>query len=331
MRTLGKFLAPFALFVSLVLSLSAWGHKPKVKKGAFALVEKAYAVSNLQDSGLPPFKALVREVDNRRRDGSRESRYSWVWVSQEKWRFESSNGKSQLILVENGENRLWSKSVPANAHVVWLPELYPLAQDDLRIASPGLKAGKIRKKEIHGIFCRCVQLMEPNHLKREVCLNAADHTLVRSKEYGTTTYYSDYRDFQGKKVPFTVRQFRNGKLLHVFQLLELSPLPSPDFSLFAPPAGATEQPGCADPIHPAVIGILRPVFPSTVHSRITGSVKVQFTVEPSGSTSHITIVDSDDPLLDQMALNTVTNSRFMPATCHGTPVPYHLSIQFSFR
>jgi hypothetical protein len=59
MRTLGKFLAPFALFVSLVLSLSAWGHKPKVKKGAFALVEKAYAVSNLQDSGLPPFKALT--------------------------------------------------------------------------------------------------------------------------------------------------------------------------------------------------------------------------------------------------------------------------------
>lgn len=70
---------------------------------------------------------------------------------------------------------------------------------------------------------------------------------------------------------------------------------------------------------------------SALRNGITGQVWIGFIVATNGEPTHVRVVDSAHPTLDQEALLTVTRANFTPGKMGGTPVPVKGVVPLTFK
>lgn len=70
---------------------------------------------------------------------------------------------------------------------------------------------------------------------------------------------------------------------------------------------------------------------SKVHGPFDFEVVLSFVVAPNGTTRNICLRHSIGYGLDKSAANSLTKTRFTPATNRGTPVPFRTDIEVAFR
>ncbi len=66
-------------------------------------------------------------------------------------------------------------------------------------------------------------------------------------------------------------------------------------------------------------------------AKVSGSVLLSLTVDPSGAAQDITVARSLDEGLDQSAIAAVRQWQFAPATEDGKPVAFPVKIEVNFR
>jgi protein TonB len=88
-----------------------------------------------------------------------------------------------------------------------------------------------------------------------------------------------------------------------------------------------------DVLPPKLIYSVQPVFkPRLFHSNPrSGIVLVGLTLPADGTPVDIHIIKSGGSYFDKIALTTVSQYRFQPATQNGKPVPVKLNVQVNFK
>ena len=81
---------------------------------------------------------------------------------------------------------------------------------------------------------------------------------------------------------------------------------------------------------PTKIRDVRPVYPAVAQAaRVQGVVIIEARIEPDGSVSRPRILRSI-PLLDEAALDAVSQWRFTPTLLNGNPIPVIMTLTVNF-
>ncbi len=97
-----------------------------------------------------------------------------------------------------------------------------------------------------------------------------------------------------------------------------------------PPPPEPEKPVVRRPPQPVYRPA--PVYPPTLREKgITGSVKLQFTVDVDGDVRDITILESDNELFSAAASEALTTWKFNPGTEDGKPVDSDVKMEMPFN
>ncbi len=113
--------------------------------------------------------------------------------------------------------------------------------------------------------------------------------------------------------------------------LGVSPTPPPNGRVKQPPQPQQHQAVQRTP--PSPLHIVQPQYPVAAYNgHLKGTVTVGFTIDASGSTSHIHIIGSQPPgVFDDAARAAVKQWLFQPATVNGQPVAENVSQTLVFR
>ena len=83
---------------------------------------------------------------------------------------------------------------------------------------------------------------------------------------------------------------------------------------------------------PSVLSQVEPEFSEEARDeKFSGNVQVFLTVDAAGKPSNLWVYRGVGHGLDRSAVNAVSQYRFRPATCHGTPIPVDLYIDVNFQ
>jgi len=116
-----------------------------------------------------------------------------------------------------------------------------------------------------------------------------------------------------------------------FHLEELVPLGPSDAPSFQPPAGAEEWDICDSP-EPAVLLVHPlPKYPEVARARsVMGIAQIYAVIETDGTLSHLAVVTSSRPDMDRASLDAVSQWRYKPPVCNGSPLRTHTIITTTF-
>ena len=112
-----------------------------------------------------------------------------------------------------------------------------------------------------------------------------------------------------------------------------SPVPPPSRDIRVRQQQEQQQQQVAQRTPPSPLHIVPPQYPPSAYARhVEGTVTVGFTVNASGTTSHIHIIDSRPAgLFDAAARTAVSQWLFQPATENGQPIAENVSQTLVFR
>ncbi|MGH9730499.1 MAG: energy transducer TonB [Candidatus Acidiferrales bacterium] len=325
-----KLLAAIVAMPLLAASVHATD-KPDKRAAAAALISNALKISDIRAPGSPPFElhaTLTVPVRNRK---AATGTYTLTWVSHDRWREEIHFiGYSRIRF--GGMNKYWQ----VRSLNYELPPIYDFSEGfgfarDLQAALDGpywsQKAdGKIETKQrkLGKQRVTCVYLTNPDsRFTSEFCFDPGQGTLVRGGFPGFgVAEYSDFRAFQGKLSPATVRITSDGDTLLTFQLDRISALEIVDTSLFVSPAGSilfadcrVNGQGAEEPSTKTLPNY--PVGDRAAH--ISGKVDVYAVVGSDGALHNIKILASPSSGLTDATLQALKGWRYKPASCSGQP------------
>ncbi|HEY4763595.1 MAG TPA: energy transducer TonB [Candidatus Sulfotelmatobacter sp.] len=117
------------------------------------------------------------------------------------------------------------------------------------------------------------------------------------------------------------------------EVTELVTAPSADASLFTPPTGAAELGRCFSKIEfPARAFTPEPDFPrGELQFGKGSSVELSLIVDKQGKSQDVRINESGGKQFDEVALKTVRQWRFKPATCDGEPMAQKIGVNVGFH
>jgi TonB family protein len=96
----------------------------------------------------------------------------------------------------------------------------------------------------------------------------------------------------------------------------------------APPAQASSQSGCSDPVP---LSTPKPTYPSDIRKRrIEGYVVIRAIVTTAGTLGNISIIKTSHPDLTAVAVSAVAEWRYQPGTCGGKAVPVVVTHTLTF-
>jgi TonB family protein len=111
----------------------------------------------------------------------------------------------------------------------------------------------------------------------------------------------------------------------------MAPLGPVDISSFQPPAGAEEWDTC-DSAEPAVLLVHPlPKYPQEARSQSAmGMAQIYAVIETDGTLSNLAVVTSSRSDMNRASLDALSNWRYKPPTCNGTPFRTHTIITTTF-
>lgn len=318
-------LIPLAISLLAGPSPAAGGDKPE----AAELARHAKEVSDLKAPGSPPFHLEAKLQLFRAGRPEIDGAFIIDWASREVWREELTLPGYQSLKVTHDEQS-WGKH--DGPYEPLLLHRIETGLGDYPGENPG-PAGKVQERSEGGVRLTCSVKKTPDG-KTEYCVDAATGRLVLQS--GVFSFeYSDFLQVGAKWFPQAMRVLVGGKLVAEAQVAQISTTGNLSPSLFARP----DDPGVID-LSDCKGGNFRPAAstyrpnppypPQLRQAREQGRVVVWAVVGADGRLYDLTIVHSAGADLDAVALDTMRQWRYSPASCKGTPIDVETELNTTF-
>ncbi len=182
---------------------------------------------------------------------------------------------------------------------------------------------RVYEREIEGVRVQCIEFETvhgDNIFENEVCVQKDTGYLVWAHHDETQMSFSEFLPIGRIVLPRQITIDLDGKSKIIAALNE-EMVQNFDSTEFTPPDGAEMMEVCKERSNPALLHAPDPVsgFVASLgisHGRVTGVLKV----DAEGNVVNAAIVQSLNPVLDDLAVATVKHWKYVPATCNGKPV-----------
>jgi TonB family protein len=159
-----------------------------------------------------------------------------------------------------------------------------------------------------------------NKFENEVCVQKDTGYIVWAHHDGTQMSFSEFLPIGGIVLPRQITIDLDGKS-KIKAALNEEMVQNFDSTEFIPPDGAEMTEVCTKGSNPAPLHAPDPVSGLVTslgisHGSVTGVLKV----DAEGNVINAAIIKSLNPVLDDLALATVKQWKYAPATCNGKPV-----------
>ena len=330
------FIAFIAAYFALLLSRSYTQDLPaqdtygeEVKKRAEALIEHARQLSDIRSPGSPAFSLKATFSFVGKDLETVHGNYTEVWLSNSQWRREIAVTDDRRIEVA-GISRIWrvdnSPNFPEGAaQVPSLINMFPLGSSNLEIQSivnhsqtnPPVECAITKPDSSRQKSGFCFEQKSGALIERVSPEVRPGNTVENSCDYGS------FHKIGGFWVAHEITCYQDRHRKLDIQIIDFSPAPSPDPTLFAAPPDAIELGDCpVSPVAPqptsSPFGILMTVDPDNI-----SWVTVWFVVDTKGKTQHARVFGSSPgkEKSDKDTLNRIRGWRFKPGTFNGEPMP----------
>lgn len=220
------------------------------------------------------------------------------------------------------KNHIWSKSTH---------DFLPLVVQELEVAL-GLPALRMRsqnsvkqisEREIDGVRVQCIQF-ETVHgddkSENEVCVQKDTGYIVQAHHDAVQLSFADFLPVGEIVLPrrITIDLAGTGDIVAEMNEEIVQKFDSAEFD---PPDGAEISDVCVKGSNPVPLSTPDPASGliaslAISHGRVSGVLKI----DAAGNVINAAVVQSLNPVLDKLALATVRNWKYTPATCNGKPV-----------
>lgn len=254
-------------------------------------------------------------------DGDQKGTFVRDWASKEQWRSKWEVPDYQEINVRNG-GQIGERATA---------EFEPLRILQLKSALPPVPVllgendlvKKLELETVNGLAARCIKFEAVRGRDRvncEVCVNAANNTLLRWSDEQREIDWTDYIPFGEKFYPrhLVVKEHGN-KIIEA----EIEFRDAPDVSprKFEMPSDMRLHKACEHFSEPIVTKQESPIHPRHAWTlRVNAVVVVEVRVGVEGKVDAAQIIETGGSDLDLAALDAVKKWEFEPAKCDGDPV-----------
>ncbi len=299
-----------------------------------ALLQKTRAVSDITQAGDPPFRLHARfQGTEPGKHNSLEGTLELSWNSDSQWRLEITTPSYRES--QGGDN----ETVWITRSLKYRPEIigqFVGAFTLIRHAAAAPEESVVERKGTspNGRPLRCLEIAPKKGVKRALCLDRADGTLVYEHifDVAEVSYeLSNYALAGDKRFFRRISIYHGEKVVLEAEVDALELSPTTHVTVFEPAAGAKSQPGCFAPEPPKVLRSVNPAYPPLSRMRgEQGIVSVYAEIGTDGRSHNKAILRSVSPELNALTLGAIDRWQFEPARCHGLPVPYETSIDVAF-
>ncbi|MGO9640159.1 MAG: energy transducer TonB [Candidatus Acidiferrales bacterium] len=200
--------------------------------------------------------------------------------------------------------------------------------------------GQAKKRKVAGVELSCAETRVQNHVNKHFCFDPATNFLshVELPSNGMPGSVRPSVDYSGlvalgeKKFPSRVTIKRDvGFSLEVsvnrLEPTTANPPPVPA----AYPNQFEFWPDCREAAREEMAQTVQPDYPGDSRSRREQGVESFYArIEPDGTVSHLTTLQSAWPALERAAREAIRKWKYKPRFCHGTPVRGETIIDVSF-
>jgi hypothetical protein len=234
-----------ALLIAFLAVLSTASPAAEDQTQARALLERARKQSDIRSPNAPGFRLKASFTVATADLNVVEGTYTETWLSNTQWRHETVLGPSRRIEI-GGATKRWlletGPQLPAELqHFSSVLDLTPSWWNDFTFEPP-------TDHEVKGSTIRCAVIAGEMGERNALCFYVDSGLLLQivtpkkiGVRYGNySCQYGDYQKFGEYVYPRALACFQDSHRKLKADIVELSPDPSPDPTLFSPPAGAVE-------------------------------------------------------------------------------------------
>ncbi len=262
-----------------------------------------------------------------------EGTYEVYWLGRE--------NRSEIIVMPGyqrvevwGRDKMWqSRSIPYEpVRFVQLQHMLSGFHADLRLDSDDTIVN-VSERNDKGSRRTCISIHPAYGPDREMCIDPTSADLLSESISGDddeVREFSDYRVFADKRYPALIRLTYHNRPAVELRVDQISPLPQN--ATLKPPDGAEVWESCESARAARRIDKTVPDYPSLARREIqSGTVALYGVIEEDGSLSHLKVVESAFPMLNDAALAAARKFRFEPATCGGKPIRIENQFEVRFK
>lgn len=303
-----------------------------------SLAKQAAVESQLTLPGSRPFhlKARVLEATNPQND-SYNADIEEYWVAPDKWRRTVRAEGFSSVLVVNGEKQ--TESVSGDYYPNWLRTLVSaMFEPGTPVRGLDFTAPSDNPMPFSNLLCRrfASRVGVPpaeNRVFSTVCFKGDKLGSIQLPGYDAE--YKDYKDFNGKQVPRTIREYIEPGTELEATITELTELPAVEGSMFAvtqpvsPPlktVAVTEE-----TLRELAKTRLEVNWPSIRGGKTEGVLSIYVCLDRTGKVRESYALNSDHPEMSDAAQQQVANIQFMPAVINGERVQADGILTFAYK
>lgn len=294
------------------------------------------AINNMNIFALPSF-SMAAKVQVETQGKALDGYYELLWNGPDQWR-------ETITFPGYSEIRVGGKGIVSSKRST---DFFPVPIFQMRAAlgygsafgwgsffhlevRPTETIHKIRERKEQGLVIECAEITGPEKHRRELCVDQSRNAIVRQRPF------VDEKALPvGDKVYPRILSYveQDKAIAHV----EITRFDSPDqlpASIFLAPEGASQQPGCMNPVPPRLVHRVNPAYPEQARqSYIEGTVYLDALIGKDGVPRGLRVVSGVTQILNDASLDAVRQWGFEPATCNGAPVDYEtiLTVNYSLR
>jgi len=326
-----------AVFLAVCLAHSA---AQDTQARAQAMLQRARELSDIRSVNASAFRLKATFSFVGKDLETAQGTYTEVWVSNSRWRRETTVNSWRRVEV-GSPNRRWLLDSTVDfpdraARVAGLLMFLPPSAATFAFESISERSNQETVAECtvtkHGssgevsAFCfdqksglllqRVFPQMRPSRVV------AGFRAIEHSCSYGTFQKLGNYW------FPHEILCSEDKHREISVEVTDLSLEPTPDSALFTPPPGAIELADCPVPLKaPKALSYAQLAESG---SRDQGTVNISLVVDIKGQPQNLRVIRSAGKILDADALNAVRRWHFQPATCNGEPAPAEITVEIGF-
>lgn len=340
-----------AIFCALVLSCAAIvsaspelsGQQKSQETKQMSLgeaAEKAMQQSQLTLPGSSPFHLRAAIADANGTHPEYQAELEEYWVAPNKWRRTIHSAEFSQTLVVNGDKV--SEQDSADYYPFWLHNLVTAVFDPLPMLAQikQLSAGLEMPQEDKSISC--VNFSSPGNNPAvpvssayAFCFQDRRGLLQAVSTPGYKANFENYKKFGNKHVPYRTSENLRPGLTLVASIAELTPLSSPDETLFAvdTPTSLEHQIRSSQVVETTARSIAidtpEPKWPAVREGKTTGTASVYVSVDRSGHLREVWPLSTDNPEITSALQEQLKSWRFKPYV-NGVPMQMEAVFAFGF-